>query len=143
MSRDQPCWIVMGSCDITCQFCFSKGSQEPPCLLKPYFEAWAWGTGYLWKRRLGCPHESTVLGLGRRVRAALKRNYTHEAPEFSLWNPILSIACFWQTESILRMGQGSFKGIPASRTESHFQRQTGTFFPCQTGMLWQLGMDME
>lgn len=60
----------------------------------------------------------------------------------SLWNPILSIACFWQTESILRMGQGSFKGIPASRTESHFQRQTGTFFPCQTGMLWQLGMEM-
>lgn len=26
------------------------------------------------------------------------------------------------------MGQRSFRGIPASKSESHFQKQTGTFF---------------
>lgn len=113
------------------------------CLLKPYFIAWSLSNWICLKEKTRCPHEGTLLGLGRSVRTALKRNYTHGAPWIlSLWNPIPSVACFWQTESILRMGQGSFKGIPASKIESHFQRQTGTFFPCHTETLWQLGTEV-
>lgn len=95
--------------------CFSRGSQEPPCLLKPYFIAWSPSNWISLKEKTRWPHERTVLGLGRRVRAALKRNYTREAPWIlSLWNPIHSIACFWQTESILRMGQDlSKEPLPA------------------------------
>lgn len=68
------------------------------------------------------------------MRAAPKRNYTGE--DFwilSLWNPISFVPCFWQTENILRMGQGSFKGIPAGKIKSHFEKPTATFFHVRLG----------
>lgn len=79
--------------------CFSRGSQEPPCLLKPYFIAWSLSNWISLKEKTRWPHERTVLGLGRRVRTALKRNYTHEAPEFSL--------C--ETPSILLLASGKLR----------------------------------
>lgn len=122
MPRDQPCWIVIGTCDITFQYLLlQRFPITTSCLLKPYFIAWSLINWVSSKEKTRCPHEGALLGLGRNVRAALKRNYTHKVSWIlSLWNLIPSVTCFWQTESILRMGQGSFKGILANKTESHF-----------------------
>lgn len=135
LPRDQPSWIVIGSCDITCQcLLLQRFPRTTSCLLKLYSIAWSLSNWISLKEKIRCPHEGALLGLGRNVRAALKRNYTHEVPWIlSLWNPIPFAACFWQTESILRMGQGSFKGIPASKIESHFQKQTVAFFSSDWG----------
>lgn len=130
LPRDPRCWRVTGSCDITCQcLLLQRVPRTTSCLLEPCFIAWSLSNWISLKEKTGCPHEGTLLGLGRSMRGALKRNYTHGVSWIlSLWNPIPFGACFWQTESILRMGQRSFRGIPASTSESHFQKQTGTFF---------------
>lgn len=135
LPRDQPSWIVIGSCDITCQcLLLQRFPRTTSCLLKLYFIAWSLSNRISLKEKIRYPHEGSLLGLGRNVKAALKRNYTHKVPWIlSLWNPIPFVACFWQTESILRMGQGSFKGIPASKTESHFQKQIVAFFYVRLG----------
>lgn len=130
LPRYWPCWIVTGSYDITCQcLLLQRVPRTTSCSLNPCFIAWSLSNWISLKEKSRCPRGGTMLGLGSSVRAALKRNYTHEDSWIpSLWNSIRSVACFWQTESILRMGQGSFKGIPASKIESHFQKQTGTIF---------------
>lgn len=121
---------MMGSCDITCQcLLLQRFPRTTSCLLEPYFIAWSLSNWISLKQKTRCPHEGTLLGLGRSVRAAPKGNYTHEIPWIlSLWNLILFVACSWQTESILRMGQGSFKGIPASKIESHSKSKLEHFF---------------
>lgn len=132
-SQTSPVSLWWAALTLPVNVCFSRGSQELLQLTEPLVITKSLS---IWTslKRCRCPPESPLLGLGRSRRAAPKRNYTGE--DFwilSLWNLISFVAWFWQTENILRMGQGSCRGIPAGKIKSQFQKPTTTFFHVSLG----------
>lgn len=133
LSQTSPVSLWWAALTLPVNVCFSRGSQELLQLTEPLVIAKSL-SNWISLKRCRCPPESLLLGLGRIRRAAPRRYYTGE--DFwilSLWNSISFVACFWQTENILRMGQGSCKGIPAGKIKSQFQKPTATFFHVRLG----------
>lgn len=142
LPRDLRCWRVTGSCDITCQcLLLQRVPRTTSCLLKLCFIAWSLRNWISLKEKTGCPHEGTLLGLGRSTRGALKRNYTHSllnslfVKSHPLW---CSLLANWEHPE---NGSKIFQRDACQQEWITFPKANWNIFSCQTETLWQLGTE--
>lgn len=142
LPRDQPCWIVTGSCDITCQCLFlQRIPRTTSCLLKPYFRASSLSNWISLKEKTRCPHEGSLLGLGRSMRAAWGGTTLTKSPEFSLCETHALCCLLLANWEHPENGSRIFQRNPCQQDWIAFPKAKWNIFPCQTGTLWQLGTE--
>lgn len=143
LPKDQPSWIVIGSCDITCQcLLLQRFPRTTSCLLKSYFVAKSLSNWIPLKEKTRCPW--------RRLAGSWQKCEGSPEEELYSWSPLNS--CFVKPHLLCCLllanwdhpenGSRLFQKNLCQQDWITFPKASRNIFPCQTGTSWQLGTAM-